>query len=268
MLSGTTRTVAAVALLFSTAVPAGTLMTMEVIDLDTGTTEAMTNAIDVSRNAMTFIDDRERPMMIYDGAERVMYAISHDDRTYYVIDQDVMTRIGGRMSEAMQMIEQQLAQMPEEQREMMEGMFRDQIEKLSAGAGVAPDIRATGQRDTINGYEAQLYEVYRGDRKIQELWVTAPENVPNGDDVFAMISSMAEFQAELLEAMRDIPFFDGIATPYANVIEMHGIPIMTRDFDEDRAVLETRLSAIEAREFDASMFEPPADYSRGTMDGL
>ena len=50
--------------------------------------------------------------------------INHDDKTYTVIDEATLEQIGSRMSAAMTKMEAQLAQMPPEQRAMMEKMMQ------------------------------------------------------------------------------------------------------------------------------------------------
>jgi hypothetical protein len=199
--------------------------------------------------------------MIFRGDRREMVIVNHDEKTVVTIDEATMLAMADQISQAMAAMEQALAAVPASQRKKMEEMMKSRM-PMQAEAPAPAKIRATGDADTINGYPATRYEVWRGDAKERELWVTEWSNVEGGDEVAGVFREMAGFMQRLLDSLPNVAGIKGAGdTAFAYLEEMKGFPVMSREFgDGGRVELESVLTSSEQKALDAATFEPPKGY--------
>ena len=134
--------------------------------------------------------------MIFLGKSREMVAINHQDKTYMVINAKTIEKIsnqfpaaagGGdnnQMQEAMKELDEKLAELDPKQREMVEKMMKG---KMKLGSAAKPErspseFRRTDEKATKHGYPCVRYDVFRDEKKIQELWVTDWKNIPGSKE--------------------------------------------------------------------------------------
>ena len=77
----------------------------------------------------------ERMSMIFLGEEFLV--LDHSEKKYIVVDADMIAEVGSQMEAAMQSMQAQLADMPPEQRAMVEEMMQGQMQGM-IGAGSEP----------------------------------------------------------------------------------------------------------------------------------
>ena len=65
--------------------------------------------------------------MIYRGDRRELVWGDHDKKSYFVIDEETMKAFAAQINEAMEMMEQALANVPEAQRPMIEEMMKKKM---------------------------------------------------------------------------------------------------------------------------------------------
>jgi hypothetical protein len=201
--------------------------------------------------------------IIFRADRREMVMVNHGDRSYFVLDEQQLRAIADQINQAMASMEQALAGMPESQRAQMEKMMKDRM----PGMGSKPqpsELKKTGDSDTINGYPCVRYEVWRGDTKERELWVTDWSNVTGGSEAAQVFMEMASFMQEMLDSMPQMGEAEsfGDAT-FEHMREMNGYPVMTREFDASGAVqYESKLISAQESTLDPADFEPPKNYKR------
>ena len=203
--------------------------------------------------------------MIYRGDRREMVWVDHDKKTYFVIDEETMKALAAQINEAMSMMEQALANVPEAQRPMIEEMMMKKMPQAQKAERPKTELRRTGEQAEHNGYPCVRYEVVRDGRAVRELWVTDWKNIEGGSDVADLFQEMAEFFKEMLDSL---PKFaeSGGDQAFEHMKEMGGFPVVTRELADDGSLeSESSLRSARRQALDPDAFEPPAGYKRQEM---
>lgn len=111
--------------------------------------------------------------------KNVMVIVDTAESSYYEITSEDMREIKKQIDEAVEMIRELLSQIPEDRREETEPLIRSLIPPEYS---VFLDMLKTEKRVVkekenaeISGYSADMYSVYRNDRKVTEAWFAGAE---------------------------------------------------------------------------------------------
>jgi hypothetical protein len=209
--------------------------------------------------------------MIFNGDRREMIVVNHADKSFIVMDEEMIERIVGQLGDAMSQMEAALANVPPEQRAMVEQMMRGRGMAMPSEALPKPELTRNGERATHNGYDTVRYDVLLDGRKTTELWVTDWSNIGEFAAVRPAFEAMAEFMKGMLDALAQSPMgrmaqMDTSGFEY--MTEMNGFPVVTREFSESGQLEgETTLRDARRETFDPGMFEPPSGYKRQQIMG-
>ena len=201
--------------------------------------------------------------MIFRAADREMIVVNHDDKSYFVFDKEQMEKLSATVNQAMASMEQALSAMPESQRAKMEKMMKGKMPAM-AETREPSELKKTGSKDSVNGFDCEIYEVWRSGVRERELCVTAWDNVAGGDEVVDAFHAMGEFMTEMLDNLPKMG--DGASigdAAYEHMKEMNGFPVRTREYGDD-GVLDGESKLVEAKEVatDPADFSPPKKYKR------
>jgi hypothetical protein len=83
--------------------------------------------------------------MIYRGDRREMIWVDHDRKSYFVIDEETMKAFSAQINEAMEMMEQALANVPEAQRPMIEEMMKKKMPQTQKVERPKTELQKTGE---------------------------------------------------------------------------------------------------------------------------
>jgi hypothetical protein len=198
-------------------------------------------------------EETEKPenSMIFQADQEVIYMVDHDNREYLRMDKETMAQFANRMNAAMQQMEEQLKQMPEAQRKIMEDMMKKNMPQAQGDLSV--EVKAMG----ADG-DYQKYEVWVGGKKMSEVWATSPEEVGIPANSLEVFRKMSDFYEELMEALASNPFFKSMGTnPFPGFAKMNGFPVRTLDVESGS---ETHMSEASTTEFPEGFFEPSSEY--------
>ena len=192
----------------------------------------------------------------------VVLMINHSDKTYIVLDEAMLEEIGSRMSAAMQQMEAQLAQMPPEQRAMVEKMMQGQMQGMMSqhDAASTPPLRVErGELSEWKSYPCVRYSVYTGDEKSEDICAASHDAIAGIDDVMQGFRKMSGFLTRMLESLPDS--FGGMAENPMNMLEqIDGFPVYTAHLEKGAVSAETTLDSATEESLDESMFVAPAGY--------
>jgi hypothetical protein len=149
-----------------------------------------------------------------------------------------------------EMMKEQLAQLPEEQRKAVEEMMKSK--KKPKGPSV--EVSRTGETKTISGYHCQEYALKEDDERIATIWATRDVK-----EFELMREDMKEFARRMKviaeRGMKDSPQL---------LEDIDGFPIAT-----ERAGGRTSIvTKIEERSTPANAFDPPADFRKESFPGM
>jgi len=202
-----------------------------------------------------------------DGDTKRMIIVNHDEKSYFVIDEETMKEIAAQIDEAMAMMEKAMANVPEGQREQIEKMMKKRMPQQPEPREKT-ELRATGEKETFNGYPCVKYELWKSGAKIRDLWVTEWKNIDGGQEVADAFQEMSEFFKEM---MNSLPQFGGgqqsFGDPsFEHLREMKGFPIVTHEFGEDGSLeSEAALKSATHSDLGPDAFEPPKGYKKKEM---
>lgn len=252
---------------------AGVMITVETTDLTRKDAPAESGriAIDGRKMAVKGEEPDAVPQMIFRGDLKLLYAIDAKRKEYIEVDKATFDEIGGQMDAMLKNMEKQLADMPPQQRAMVERMMRQQMpDPTAADPPIGkPLVKRTEETKEIAGYPCRLYEVLVDDRKAREIWVTPWSNVDPGRDAFGVFPALEEFFEGLMEAMQKSPFAAELQNPFDQVSKIDGFPVMTREFENGKATRQALFKKVEVQDLAESTFEPPEGYrKRDASEGV
>lgn len=200
----------------------------------------------------------DEDLLILNEAEGSFYRIT--PATIEELGQ-ALGQVNDQLSAAMEQMQAQLANLPPQQREMMERMMRDRMPNMAAMTEAAPPVRIEqGGGQTVGGYACTDYSIYAGETLVQELCAADFDDVPGATEMAAVIGRMAGFFERLREAMP--PALQGMQNnPFDTMSQIEGFPVRTRTYVNGGLQQELVLSAAETRDLPASLFEVPANLT-------
>ncbi len=190
--------------------------------------------------------------------------VSHPDRKFHRINEATLEELSAQMqkaSAAMKQLEQQMANMPPQQRAMMEKMMKGKMPGM-AGMGSNPlaiRMEATGP-GSWESYSCENYTVYVGDEKTQELCAVPPGEIEGAEEFIEAARNMAKFFEKFKEAIQ-MPAFANLAkSPVEIAGQVEGFPVHTKEFQNGSLQGERFLSSAKEESLSDDTFSPPAGY--------
>ena len=198
--------------------------------------------------------------MIFLGDE-FLY-VNHEDKSYIVMDEEMLEKVSTKINEAMKEMEAQLANMPPEQRAMVEQMMKGRMNGMMPQEQKAvpePRIESLG-RSKWQSYSCQQYAVFEGDEKTQEVCAAKLDDVEGADEVMEAFVGMAAYIEKMTESM---PMMgdDGL-NPGEMMEQIGGFPVHMVNFVNGQADSETSLDSIVEEGLDPDLFTVPKNYRR------
>jgi len=185
-----------------------------------------------------------------------MLMIDDKRKTYTEMDKATMQAVAEKAKAAMSKMQEQMKQMPPEQRAMMEKMMKQNMPG-AADKPVVFDAKDTGKSDTVEGRKCRVWNMTRDGELIDEMCVVPFSTLAGKED-------MQKTFTELAEA------FEGLASAAPNgaaEIRMRnsvdGYPVRSRPYSNGKPVgTETVLKKWSEESIPKSMFEVPSGYKK------
>lgn len=198
--------------------------------------------------------------MVFLG-DRFLY-INHRDKSYIVMDEAMVQEASAKISEAMKEMQAELANMPPEQRAMVEQMMQGRMKGMMGEQDdAAPKHRVEAMgRSKWESYACREYAVYEGDDKTQQVCAAQLDDVDGADEAIEAFKGMAAYMRKMAESM---PMFRGEGfNPGELMDQIDGFPVHTIDYANGEVVQETSLDALSEKKLEDTVFAAPADYRR------
>lgn len=197
------------------------------------------------------VDNSEAMIVRLDKEEIVMVDLAR--KRYAVMTfaemEAMVTEADARMNAHKAEIEKQMANLPEEQRKMMEQYMKGMM-KMDGGK---TDVVNTGEKKTINGYECTKYVVGEGGDPVT-VWAT------KGVKEFRIMrKDMEEFTRRLASLT---PLMSKNMVEGVNSID--GFPIQTEIGNKVKSVV----TKVETRTTPASEFDAPAGFTKVSREEM
>ena len=253
---------------------AGVVFRIEVEDLSAGGQVEITE-IKIDSNRMRTDSGGSNPTsMIFLGESDEMYMIDHTEKTYIVMDRETIEAMASRMNEAMQQMEAAMANVPPEQREMMERMMKGRMGSMpSATPPPAPVVRSLGESGSVNGVGCDWKEVTRDAIVDLKACVCNWTDIAGGDELRAMSLEMRDFVSTLMESFSSMTnsgvFGSSISeNPMSSMEHLGGFPLISEDFDNGTLSRRSRFQSADEVAVSDDAFSPPSGYKRQDLGDM
>ncbi|MBI4459031.1 MAG: DUF4412 domain-containing protein [Acidobacteria bacterium] len=212
----------------------------------------------------------EDTAMIFDQAKQVMWMVDRKAGTYYEMTAADVQKMGqgmgqamGQMSEMMKQMEAEMANMPPEQRAMMEQMMKQQMGGMGGMGrpGAAPQITVQdkGQNDKVGPYTCSLYDVMAGGQRTQEVCAAPLDQALLQQPEYQTFQAMADFYEPL---RRNLPQ-GGWGVSGASQIQ--GFPVRWRSYQGNQVTSEWEVVKAERQNLDPALFTLPSGLKKQDM---
>lgn len=258
--------VAAVPVVAGPALNPGVVFKLEVKATPAASATVMTATVEGPNVKMEVpaAEGQGRVDMVFRGDRKEMVMIDHSRQAFMVMDQATMKQATDQIGAAMSAVQEQLKNMPPEQRAMMEEMMKGRGMAMPAAAPVV-EVRRTSERAKQSGYDAVKYEMVRDGNVQRVLWITDWSNVAGAEEARAAFEGMAAFMTELTAGLP--PMMSNVTQDaFGHMKELGGFPVLTIELDEaGQPAGETRLVSATSQSVPADAFDPPAGYRQQSI---
>lgn len=237
---------------------AGVVLKGRMTDLDENKTSEMAMFVDAARLRVdTKAGEVDASMiLLFTGDDYQLILLDRKQNQYQVMDRKTAAEMDQAVSAAMAKMEEQLRQLPPEQRAMVEKMMG---KKLGAApkASQAPPVtyRAVGA-GSAGGRSCKKYEAYQGPEKIAELCAVPLDAVGLSAREMAVFEKFAAAMDDLTRSVRR--YFElGSIQSAVSVKQLDGFPIEQVMFRDGRPSARIEFYASEQRTL------TDADFSTG-----
>jgi hypothetical protein len=198
-------------------------------------------------------------LLIFDNTRQVMWMADLAKGSYMEITKAQVEQMANQMSAAMQQMQQAMAQVPPEQRAMMEQMMRGRM----GGAAAPPQItvRDKGTSGTVAQFTCKQYDILTNGQVSQEVCAADPSQVKLDASAFETFKALAQFYEPLTRMM---PQRGAWSAPNA-MDQIDGFPVKTIAYENGRPSTEWVLQTVEERAIDAGQFTLPPNLKKQEM---
>lgn len=222
------------------------------------------------------MDGKLATSTLFLGDTDEMYMIDHDEKTYMVIDKEQIEALASQMNQAMQQMQEALAQVPPEQREMMERMMKG---KMASGANYEPPspqvVSDLGESGSVNGVGCQWKQVTRDDALERKVCVADAGTIAGGQEMVALAHDMRDFATgltQIAQSASNFPMMGGgtMASVGAGMTaDLEGYPLIEEDYDgEGKLIRRSTFESADEVSFEDDEFTPPGGYKKQTIEGM
>lgn len=213
--------------------------------------------------------------VIFLGETDEMNMIDHKKKTYMVMDRERIEALGKQMGQVMQQMEEALAQVPPEQRAMMERMMKGKMAAEDYTPPSPPVVTDLGESGSVNGIACQWKQVTRDDVLSQKACVCDEGAIPGGKAMVALAHEMRDFSEGLMRIAKSasgVQMFGGgtIGDVAASMTaDLGGFSLISEDYDgEEKLMRRSTFESADEVSIPATEFTPPSDYKRQELKGL
>ncbi|MFQ5963913.1 MAG: DUF4412 domain-containing protein [Candidatus Scalinduaceae bacterium] len=244
---------------------AGVIITTENRGLEGTPPEITTSKIYIEGKKMRIDTNASQTMsghsMIYRGDLNLIWNIDEDRKKYIEMDKNTVDAMGSQISQAMKQMQESMAQMPPEQRKMMESMMKGTMPQMQPKKATTM-IENTGKKDKINGYSCTWYDVLLNGEKVREMCVSNLSEIGIKKETLNVFKDMSRFFSGITEAMKSSPMSQMNENPFSEFEKLEGYPIIVRRYKGSTVIEESSFKSIEHKKINKTFFEIPSGYTK------
>lgn len=195
----------------------------------------------------------QNQVILFRGDKKVMWIYDTVQQTAQEITAADIQQAGRTMENAMAQMQAQMAQMPPEQRRMMEQMMQGQMARMpQMGQPEKTIYSKTGSGIKVGQWTCDRYEGFRNGVKVKELYTIDGARFGLTQESLSIMQEMARFFKPLTKGGKTAGA-DFLAEDSA----VKGLPVRVVTFHNGAQTAVTNITAIASKKFAASLFDLP-----------
>jgi hypothetical protein len=234
------------------------------VEKETRNGQSGTNQIQLDKNHMRAEsnDNGSSRAFIFDGTKQTAYIIDATKKTYTEITKADADRLRGQVDSAMSQMQAQLANLPPEQRAVVEQMMRGRGGLPGANAPQAPKIqyRAAGP-DKAGQWTCTKYEGYVGQQKTAEVCTVDPKAFGLTASDFDVAKQLADFMKSMVPTAAEKMFLNGTVQDQG----FAGIPVKRTSYSNGAVDSVSEIMDVRHEAIPVSTFDPPAGFRKEAL---
>jgi hypothetical protein len=245
-----------VTLLCATAASAGVRIETVTRDIKTQVADGGTQIVMVQDGKIRMNNAKNANGVILKDA--VFYVLDDQKKTYMEMDKATIKKTADQAGAAMKQMQEQLKNMPPEQRAQMEKMMGANMPGMMSGKKDTYEAKDTGKSDSSEGRKCRVWNLIKNGAMHEELCVVPFASLPGKEDFEKTFKELAEGFEGLASGLPGV----GDSIKARNAI--NGYPVRVRSFDgagKPRGT-ETVLTKWVEESLPGATFEIPAGYKK------
>lgn len=208
--------------------------------------------------------ERHESTMLFDAEKETFYIIDHNKKEYTEMTRQDLEALSSMVSEQMKMLEQQLANLPEAQREAVRKQMSAAFEQAGQQS-IEFKKEAAGKK--IKNWETDKYTGMAGDQKKSEIYMASYQTLGHDKKDFEALEKFYSMMQDFARSMSRSTTTAGLGLFGDNMPAYEdGIPVKTIFYDERGEPMSTStVNSIEEEEVEESLFSIPENYRKRRM---
>ena len=203
---------------------------------------------------------------IFDGQKQTALMVDMNKKTYTEITKADADRMRQQLDAATAQMQSQLANLPPEQRAIVEQMMRGRggAPGGARGANAAPaakvQYRPAGS-DKVGQWACTKYEGYTGEQKTDEVCTVDPKDFGLNPGDFDVAQQLADFMKAMMPGAAAGLMVNGKVQDQG----FAGIPVRHTTYRNGAVATVSELTELRHESIPASAFDPPAGFSKQAL---
>jgi hypothetical protein len=226
---------------------------------DSGTSTSYIGDNDMRAETRT---KNENNIIIFRSDREVIWAIDPADNSYTEMTKQDLKKMKGQIDEAMRRMQEEMKNLPPEQRAMIEQMMKS---KAAPPEPESPVFKKVASGVKVGKWKCDTYEGYEGGELVEEVCTTDWKNLGIERKDFQVMQRMSEFMSEL--SPHSAGGLNVGSAEWEKEQGYPGIPVRTIEYSMGKKVFQTDLKDVKRQQIDSSLFELPKGLTKKSVTG-
>ena len=249
----------------ATSARAGVLLIHKTEPVGGGQVSIATTSLDRDRVRVESSGGTAQHILIYRADRQVLYLIDSAAKTYQELTkqqlEQMMSQVGDQMAQMRAMMDEQLKNVPPEQRAMVEQMMKGRMGAMGGAAPPAETVyRKVAVGERAGQWTCDRYEGYRANEKVFDVWTTDWQALGLNASDFRVMQELADLFTSLSSQMGGK--LELMSVGASSSSGLSGIPVRRVSYRDAKAYETHEITEVSRQEFAAGLFEPPPGFHR------
>ncbi len=213
--------------------------------------------VEKDRLRVEAMGDDGNMVIIFREDKDLFWMLDMGKKEYREMTKDDIKKMKAKMDEAMKQMEEQLKNLPPEQRKMMEEMMPSH---MNFKKDERPVFTKKGSNIKVNKWNCSHYLGEVNGTKKEEVWTTGWDQLGIKSDELGVFRVMGEFFSSLAPDMTDM--FQIGDEEYEKNGGFAGMPVKSIDYEDGKISSQFEMKEITKKDLNSSLFDVPSGFDK------